>query len=617
LTFLANLPPQAEAETKAAALAAEEKKLADANAPAPPAISSPAATTPSGLPALVEGKVSESASPSPATSTPSALSAPPAGLPSKPIEGLPSKPVESAVDEKKKADGPASSAAVAQSIQSAKFVSEPNAVTYPEGISSPKPELNQQAVGGKFRYDREFLLQFMEVCKEKPESLPPLESIGLEADTSSQSGFRRGGGPSRMGSMSGTPRSSQPFNAGSIGRAPVGGSGFGMGNFAGTGKSSAERFAASKSGAGVPFPSQAPSMSRQPSSNTAGGFNAPGSPAAKGSRVRSERGQRRQEAPSFAAQASGITLTEAEIVPLVESANRWIPGAAKRGAPVDENDPAIVDRKVKALLNKLTMENFDSISSQILVWASKSEDEKDGRTLRQVIRLIFEKSTDEAHWSEMYARLCRKMMDTLSDKVQDEKVVDAKGTPFTGGSLFRKYLLNRCQEDFEKGWAARDSTAAAAKDKAGADQEKIKANEAAAAAAEEKGEAAPPKEEAALMSDEYYAAQKAKRQGLGLVRLIGELFKLEMLTERIMHECVKKLLNNITTPEEEDIESLCRLLTTVGKSLDTAKAKHHIDVYFQRIRELRNNPVVSSRMQFMLQVRLLPLLFVRSRDSRC
>jgi translation initiation factor 4G len=101
------------------------------------------------------------------------------------------------------------------------------------------------------------------------------------------------------------------------------------------------------------------------------------------------------------------------------------------------------------------------------------------------------------------------------------------------------------------------------------------------------------------------------------VRLIGELFKLEKLTERIMHECVKKLLNNITTPEEEDIESLCRLLTTVGKSLDTAKAKHHIDVYFQRIRELRNNPVVSSRMQFMLQVRLLPLLLVRSRDSRC
>jgi translation initiation factor 4G len=39
-----------------------------------------------------------------------------------------------------------------------------------------------------------------------------------------------------------------------------------------------------------------------------------------------------------------------------------------------------------------------------------------------------------------------------------------------------------------------------------------------------------------LYSDEYYAVQKAKRQGLGL-KFIGELFKLQMLTERIMHDC--------------------------------------------------------------------------------
>ncbi|KAL7413467.1 eukaryotic translation initiation factor 4G1-domain-containing protein, partial [Mrakia frigida] len=70
--------------------------------------------------------------------------------------------------------------AVAQSLQSARFISEPNSTTYPEGIQSPRPELNASAPAGKFRYDRDFLLQFMEVCKEKPESLPPLESIGLE-----------------------------------------------------------------------------------------------------------------------------------------------------------------------------------------------------------------------------------------------------------------------------------------------------------------------------------------------------------------------------------------------------------------------------------------------------
>ena len=30
------------------------------------------------------------------------------------------------------------------------------------------------------RYDREFLLQFMQVCKEKPPQLPPLDVLGLE-----------------------------------------------------------------------------------------------------------------------------------------------------------------------------------------------------------------------------------------------------------------------------------------------------------------------------------------------------------------------------------------------------------------------------------------------------
>jgi translation initiation factor 4G len=77
-----------------------------------------------------------------------------------------------------------------------------------------------------------------------------------------------------------------------------------------------------------------------------------------------------------------------------------------------------------------------------------------------------------------------------------------------------------------------------------------------------------------------------------------------MLTERIMHECVKKLLGNVENPEEEEIESLCKLLTTVGAILDTVKARAHMDVYFTRMRELTKSQNVSSRMQFMLQVRI-------------
>ena len=135
------------------------------------------------------------------------------------------------------------------------------------------------------------------------------------------------------------------------------------------------------------------------------------------------------------------------------------------------------------------------------------------------------------------------MMEQISPNVRDDGIKNAEGKPIAGGQLFRKYLLNRCQEDFERGWVAKEATAAAAATKASEDK-------AAKDAAEGKEDG-----ESALYSEEYYAAQKAKRQGLGLIKFIGELFKLQMLTERIMHECVKKLLGNVDNPEEEEIES--------------------------------------------------------------
>jgi translation initiation factor 4G len=262
----------------------------------------------------------------------------------------------------------------------------------------------------------------------------------------------------------------------------------------------------------------------------------------------------------------------------------------RKSLQTEGDSPEVVERKVKGLLNKLTMEKFDSISDQIISWANKSENEKDGRTLIQVIKLVFEKATDEATWSEMYARLCRKMMEQISPKVQDDGIKNNEGKPITGGQLFRKYLLNRCQEDFERGWVSKEAAAAATK---------AIEDEAVKAANETKGDQ---KEEHALYSEEYYVAQKAKRRGLGLIKFIGELFKLQMLTERIMHECVKKLLGNVDNPEEEEIESLCKLLTTVGSLLDTQKARAYMDVYFSRMKELTKNPHVAPRLQFMLQV---------------
>ncbi|RPD57735.1 hypothetical protein L227DRAFT_551661 [Lentinus tigrinus ALCF2SS1-6] len=493
---------------------------------------------------------------------------------------------------------PAIPAPLPSALATARIIEDIGSIQYPEGVMSPKPELNVNAKQGKFRYDRDFLLQFMAVCKEKPDSLPPLDAIGLEPVDQSFA-MTRGGSHGRRSSSSTMP---PPSRQGSVG---LGISGFNkpavnpftMGQFSTPKMSSEERFAqsnrsASMSGgpAGMPFGRPSP-MVRSSSQGGAGHSNS--------GRTRSQRGNKRGEKDrtggpsgpggSYGQQSMLPPVNLEPVAPLEVSANRWTPASlTKKGQPTEQESPEVVDRKVRALLNKLTMARFDSISDQIIEWANKSEKEKDGRTLIQVIRLVFEKATDEATWSEMYARLCRKMMEQISPNVRDDGIKNAEGKPIAGGQLFRKYLLNRCQEDFERGWVAKEATAAAAATKATEDQAVKAANEAN-------------KEGEDTFSEEYYAAQKAKRQGLGLIKFIGELFKLQMLTERIMHECVKKLLGNVENPEEEEIESLCKLLTTVGQILDTPKARAHMDVYFSRMKELTKSPNVNSRMQFMLQ----------------
>ncbi|KAH7909368.1 ARM repeat-containing protein [Hygrophoropsis aurantiaca] len=499
-------------------------------------------------------------------------------------------------------------------LATARHIEDLSAIEYPEGIKSPSVGLNAGVKDRKFRYDRDFLLQFMSICKEKPDHLPPLDVLGIEPVDQSTFAMSRGGsGRHRNASGALTPSATARQNSIGLGIGGFGGAnagGFAMGQFSTptTKLSSEERFAMASgarsasvgSAAGMQFGRNAP-MARTSSQ---------GGPGHMTKRTRSKRGVDRSEGggkpqggQAFGGQGGhggqgggggmgvgvgGVPLEP--VAPLEVSANRWVAGSTSRKPAAEADSPELVDRKVKGLLNKLTMEKFGSISDQIIAWANKSQNESDGRTLIQVIRLVFEKATDEAAWSEMYARLCRKMMEQISAEVQDDGIRNAEGKPIAGGQLFRKYLLNRCQEDFERGWFAKEAAAAAAKVKASSDEATKAANDSAGADGE-----------TALYSDEYYVAQKAKRQGLGLIKFIGELFKLQMLTERIMHECVKKLLGNVENPEEEEIESLCQLLKTVGRILDNVKARAHMDVYFTRMRELGKSANVSSRMQFMLQ----------------
>ncbi|XP_038971432.1 eukaryotic translation initiation factor 4G-like [Phoenix dactylifera] len=225
------------------------------------------------------------------------------------------------------------------------------------------------------------------------------------------------------------------------------------------------------------------------------------------------------------------------------------------GKVTDEEETK--QRRLKAILNKLTPQNFEKLFQQV-----KEVNIDNTVTLSGVISQIFDKALTEPTFCEMYADFCYHLASELPDFTDDKEKI-----------TFKRLLLNKCQEEFERG-----------------EREEAEANE-----AEVEGEAKQSEEE------REEKRIKARRRMLGNIRLIGELYKKRMLTEKIMHGCIKKLLGQYQNPDEEDIEALCKLMSTIGKMIDHPRAKEHMDAYFDMMAKLSTHQKLSSRVRFLLR----------------
>uniref|UniRef100_A0A8C2TIN6 Eukaryotic translation initiation factor 4 gamma 3 n=1 Tax=Coturnix japonica TaxID=93934 RepID=A0A8C2TIN6_COTJA len=353
---------------------------------------------------------------------------------------------------------------------------------------------------GKKQYDREFLLdfQFMPVCIQKPEGLPPISDVVLDKVNQPKL-------PLRTLDPRILPR-------------------------------------------GPDFTPAFADFGRQPS----GGRNL----LNVGPR-RSQPGQRREPRKI-------ITVCVKEDVHLKKAENAWKPSLKRENQTEDPENVKTQElfRKVRSILNKLTPQMFNQLMKQVTDLTVDTEER-----LKGVIDLVFEKAIDEPSFSVAYANMCRCLV-TLKVPMADKP----------GSTVnFRKLLLNRCQKEFEK-------------DKADDDVFEKKQKELEAATT--------PEEKTRLHDELEEAKDKARRRSIGNIKFIGELFKLKMLTEAIMHDCVVKLLKN---HDEESLECLCRLLTTIGKDLDFEKAKPRMDQYFNQMEKIVKERKTSSRIRFMLQ----------------
>jgi len=92
---------------------------------------------------------------------------------------------------------------------------------------------------------------------------------------------------------------------------------------------------------------------------------------------------------------------------------------------------------------------------------------------------------------------------------------------------------------------------------------------------------------------------KTKKRTLGNIKFISELYKNKMLVNAVIHVCIKKLLKNEN--DEEQLESLCKLLTNIGSMIDVPNSKTVMDNYFKQMETIRIEKNVSFRIRFMLE----------------
>ncbi|XP_053094254.1 eukaryotic translation initiation factor 4 gamma 2a [Pangasianodon hypophthalmus] len=249
------------------------------------------------------------------------------------------------------------------------------------------------------------------------------------------------------------------------------------------------------------------------------------------------------------------------------SVQRWVPSRSTRRDVSSSNEKEHQDaifRKVRGILNKLTPEKFDKLCLELLNVGVDSK-----LVLKGIILLIVDKALEEPKYSSLYAQLCLRLaedapnFDTQSSEIQSSQ---------KQSTTFRRLLISKLQDEFENRTRNVDIY---------------------------------DKSDGPLTSEEEEQRAIAKIKMLGNIKFIGELGKLDLIHESILHKCIKTLLEKKKRVQlkdmGEDLECLCQIMRTVGPRLDHEKAKSLMDQYFSRMRSLMNNKDLPARIRFLLQ----------------
>mmetsp|Transcript_46724 Transcript_46724/g.102026 ORF Transcript_46724/g.102026 Transcript_46724/m.102026 type:complete len:743 (-) Transcript_46724:699-2927(-) len=234
---------------------------------------------------------------------------------------------------------------------------------------------------------------------------------------------------------------------------------------------------------------------------------------------------------------------------LPTSANSW---AAQQKTAKTEDDK-IIERQVKVILNKLTIEKFDRLYEQLCDVGVQTQ-----AHVALIMQEVFEKATLQHHFVSMYADLCVKLE-------HDPRIAPAvEGEDASKG--FRSLLLSKCQSAFEGMLSAQDDDL--------------------------------PEDEEAREE----ARMQRKYKALGNVKFVGELLVRGMLCTRLLCNIGENLLQSRHDCVDA-LESLTALLTAAAPKFDDPKWVHfqRLDGIFAQMQELTADKAVPARLRFLLR----------------
>ena len=271
----------------------------------------------------------------------------------------------------------------------------------------------------------------------------------------------------------------------------------------------------------------------------------------------------------------------------------------KLKADANQDEKTLAERKIRSILNKLAPEHFDDLilqASQIVI--SKVE------TLRSIVEIIFEKSISESVFAEMYAHFCSEICTFFPELPDGVSTVVCKSCVFFLIQNFNSLLTQKCflnvvnETDREKLLSAKARATPLIKS---ANQllspptfrlsNEVGTPGPFSLKLSEK--IAPPQNVALENQSEQSTREEAvqeelkfRKRTIGTLILMGELYKRRLLPEAVMFICISQALDDLSSPDEHDIEALCQLLTTAGAVLDSPKNLAALDLVFEKLQFL-------------------------------